>query len=58
VVVSNFGKSYPIRRIAILLVAVVALAGVVASIAAASGHVDEEAAPIFGVKIPTGVETG
>ena len=46
------------RRIAILLVAVVALAGVVASIAAASGHADEEAAPIFGIKIPTGVETG
>jgi hypothetical protein len=46
------------RRIAILLVAVVALAGVIASIAAASGHADEEAGPIFGVKIPTGVETG
>jgi Cytochrome P460 len=42
------------RRIAFLLVAVVTLAGVVASIAAVSGHADEEAAPIFGIKIPPG----
>ena len=42
------------KRIALLLVAVVALAGVVAYMAPASGHADEEAAPIFGVKIPPG----
>jgi len=30
------------------------MAGVVASTAPASGHADEEAAPIFGVKIPPG----
>jgi hypothetical protein len=37
-----------------LLVAVAAVAGVVAFTAPASGHADEEAAPIFGVKIPPG----
>ena len=42
------------RRIAFLLVAVVALAGVVAYMAPASGESDGEAAPIFGVKIPPG----
>src|SRR5246127_2437593 len=42
------------RGIAYLLVAVVALAGVVAHIAPASGQANEEAAPIFGVKIPPG----
>ena len=42
------------RRIALLLVAVVALAGVVAYMAPASGQADGEAAPIFGVKIPPG----
>ena len=42
------------RRIVFVLVAVVALAGVVAYIAPASGQADEEAAPIFGVKIPPG----
>ena len=42
------------KRIAILLVAVAAMAGVVASTAPASGRADEEIAPIFGVKIPTG----
>jgi hypothetical protein len=42
------------KRIAFLLVAVAAVAGVVASASPASGHVDEEAAPIFGVKIPPG----
>src|ERR1700745_3473315 len=42
------------RGIAYLLVAVVALAGVVAHIAPASGQADEEAAPIFGIKIPPG----
>src|SRR5258708_38794574 len=42
------------RRIAFVLVAVVALAGVVAYIAPASGQADGEAAPISGVKIPPG----
>ena len=42
------------RRIALLLVAVATVAGVVAFAALASGHADEEAAPIFGVKIPPG----
>ena len=42
------------RRIALLLVAVVALVGVVAHMAPASGQADGEAAPIFGVKIPPG----
>src|SRR5258708_17057616 len=42
------------RRIAFVLVAVVALAGVVAYMAPASGQADGEAAPISGVKIPPG----
>jgi hypothetical protein len=42
------------RRIVFMLVAVGALAGVVASMAPASGQADGEAAPIFGVKIPPG----
>src|SRR5882672_6277111 len=42
------------RRMVFVLVAVVALAGVVAYMAPASGQADGEAAPIFGVKIPPG----
>jgi hypothetical protein len=42
------------RRIVFMLVAVVAMAGVVAYMAPASGQADGEAAPIFGVKIPPG----
>ena len=42
------------RRIALLLVAVVALAGVVAHMVPASGQADKEAAPIFVTKIPPG----
>ncbi len=42
------------RRIAYLLGAVVALTGVVVWMAHASGQVDGEAAPIFGITIPTG----
>jgi hypothetical protein len=42
------------KRIAFFLVAVATLAGVVAFTAPASGHADEEAAPIYGVKIPAG----
>ena len=42
------------RRIVCVLVVGVALAGVVASMAPASGQADGEAAPIFGVTIPPG----
>ena len=42
------------KRIAFLLVAVVAVAGVVVYMAPASGHSDGEAAPVFGIKIPPG----
>ena len=42
------------RRIICLLVAGVALAGVVASMAPASGQAEREAAPIFGITIPPG----
>jgi len=42
------------RGIAYLLVAVVALSGVVVYMAHASGQADGEAAPIFGMKIPPG----
>jgi len=42
------------KRIAFLLVAVATVAGVVAFTASASGHADEEAAPISGVTIPPG----
>ena len=41
------------KRISLLL-AVVTVAGVVAFSAPASGHADEEAAPIFGIKLPPG----
>ena len=42
------------KRIALMLVAIAAVAGVVAVTAPASGHADGEAAPIFGIKIPAG----
>jgi len=42
------------RRIAYLLSAVVALTGVAVWMAHASGYADEQAAPIYGVKIPAG----
>ena len=42
------------KRIAFLLVAVIALAGMAEYMAHASGHADDEAAPIFGIKIPPG----
>lgn len=46
------------KRIAFLLVAVAAAAGVVASMAPASGQAndqgDDQASPIFGIKIPRG----
>jgi Cytochrome P460 len=47
-------KEVAMKRIASLVVVVVTVAGVVASLASASGHADEEAPPIFGVKIPPG----
>ena len=40
------------RRISCLLVAIIALTGVVAWTSLASGYTDDEAAPIFGVKFP------
>ena len=42
------------RRIFFAFVAVVALAGVAAHMVPASGQSDEEAAPIYGIKIPPG----
>ena len=42
------------KRIAFLLAAIAAVAAVVAFTPPASGHADEEAAPIFGIKIPPG----
>ena len=42
------------KGFAYLLVAVVALTGVLVYMAHASGHADGEAAPIFGIKIPPG----
>ena len=42
------------KRITVLLVAVATLAVVVFFSAPASGYADEEAAPIFGIKIPPG----
>ena len=42
------------KSIALLLVAVAGLASVVAPTVLGSGHADEEAAPIFGIKIPPG----
>jgi hypothetical protein len=42
------------QRIAFLLLAVAAVTGIVAFRAAATGHADEDAAPIFGIKIPPG----
>jgi hypothetical protein len=43
-----------VRRMVLVLVAVAALAGVVATMVPASGQADGEAAPIFGVKLPPG----
>jgi hypothetical protein len=42
------------KRIAFLVVAVATVDGVVASMAPASGRADDEAVPIFGIKIPSG----
>ena len=42
------------KRVALLLVAVAAVAGVVVCMAHAAGQADGAAAPIFGIKIPPG----
>src|ERR1700674_2758599 len=42
------------KGFAYLLIAVVAMTGVVVYMAHASGRSDDEAAPIFGIKIPPG----
>jgi hypothetical protein len=42
------------KRIAFLLLAVVVVAAVFAITAPASGHADEEATPLFGIRIPPG----
>jgi len=42
------------KRIAFLIVAVAAVVGVVASMAPASGRADDDAVPIYGIKIPSG----
>jgi hypothetical protein len=42
------------KRIAFLLFAVVTVAGVAVFTAAAFGHADEQADPLFGIKIPPG----
>jgi hypothetical protein len=47
-------KEGSMKRIGWLSVAVVALGGAVASLMPASGHADELASPIYGVKIPAG----
>jgi Cytochrome P460 len=43
-----------VKRVAFSLLAVAAISTVVAFTAPASGHPDEEASPIYGVKIPAG----
>jgi cytochrome P460 len=45
---------HPVKRIVFVLVAVVALVGVVAYVGPASGQADGETAPIFGGTIPPG----
>jgi hypothetical protein len=42
------------RRMVFAIVAAGALAGLVFNLGATSGQVDEEAAPIYGIKIPNG----
>jgi hypothetical protein len=42
------------KWVAFLLIAVATVAGVVVASALASRHADEEAAPIFGIKVPPG----
>src|SRR5271166_806334 len=42
------------KQIVVLLAVVATVAGVVASMTPASGHTDDAASPIFGVKLPPG----
>lgn len=42
------------QKIAFLLVAIAVVASIVASSAPATGHADDQAAPIFGIRIPAG----
>ena len=51
-------KETPYETDRFVLVAVVAVAGVVAYMAPASGHADGEAAPIFVTKFPPDTATG
>jgi hypothetical protein len=48
----HFGEEHRMKRFAYLLVAVVAMTGVVVYVAHASGRSDENADPIFGITIP------
>ncbi len=48
------GATTLMKRIAFLLVAVVVLAGAIAFTSSASGRANGEAAPLFGIKIPSG----
>jgi hypothetical protein len=50
----EFTRRNTMKRIAFWWFAVIAVAGVVAFTAPASGHAQGEAAPIFGIKIPPG----
>ena len=52
--ITHIRRRYRMTRIAFLLIVVVTVAGVVASMAPASGQADGEAAPIFVTKIPPG----
>src|SRR5437879_8133408 len=47
-------RRYRMTRIAFLLVVVATVAGIVTTMAPASGRADDEAVPIFGIKIPPG----
>ena len=47
-------EAHPMRRTVFLLVAIVALGGVLAYTAPISGQGAGEAAPIYGIKIPAG----
>ena len=54
VALRNMQSGTRMNRVACLLVAIAAVAGIVAFTAPPCGHADEEAAPIFGVRIPPG----
>jgi hypothetical protein len=51
---SKYSKEEAVKRIAFALVAIAALAGGIAYIAPASGEADQEASPIYGIRIPAG----